>query len=105
MSKVPDTPENMKMCICPTCPTYKKCELTGGLFCAKGQAKEKIEKAGCVCASCPVFAKHNLKGSYFCRKPTKLLWWILGLAAIAVIIIVIVWILLSGGTAPPPTVE
>jgi hypothetical protein len=102
MSKVPDTPENMKMCICATCPTYKKCELTGGLFCAKGKAKEKATKEGCLCARCPVYAKHGLKGSYFCRKPAKLLWWILGLAAIIIIVAVIVWLVLSGALSAPP---
>jgi len=44
MSKVPETSDNMKLCICQTCPTCKKCNLTEGLFCAKGKAKEKAKK-------------------------------------------------------------
>jgi hypothetical protein len=103
MSKVPETSDNMKLCICLTCPTYKKCKLTGGLFCAKGKAKEKAKKEGCICNNCAVYSKYNVKGSYFCRKPAKMLWWILGLAVIIIIIAVIGGILLSGGFSTPPT--
>ncbi len=68
MSKVPDTMENMKMCICGTCPTFKQSPLTGGFFCAKGKAKEKVKQVGCVCGKCPIFTKYGLKGGYFCAK-------------------------------------
>jgi hypothetical protein len=44
MGKVPEISDNMKLCICQTCPTYKKCNLTDALFCAKGKAKEKQKK-------------------------------------------------------------
>jgi len=65
---VPDTEENMKLCICPTCPTFKGSPLTGGFFCAKGKAKEPIRTLGCVCPQCPIFAKYSLKTGYFCFK-------------------------------------
>jgi hypothetical protein len=39
---VPDTEENMKMCKCPGCPTFKGSPLSGGFFCAKGKAKETL---------------------------------------------------------------
>jgi hypothetical protein len=63
---VPDTEENMKMCIWGTCPTFKGSPLSGGFFCAKGKAKETVKQAGCVCATCPVFSKYGLKSGYFC---------------------------------------
>ena len=70
--EVPDTEENMKMCICPTCPTYKGSNLTGGLYCAKGKAATPITTLGCVCPKCPVFAKYGLKTGYFCFKGKSL---------------------------------
>jgi hypothetical protein len=65
---VPDTMENMKQCICGACPTFKQSPLSGGFFCAKGKAKEKVKQSGCVCGKCPLFAKYNLKTGYFCLK-------------------------------------
>ena len=63
---VPHTPENGKMCICGTCPTFKGSPLTGGVFCAAGKAKEPVKKAGCVCGKCSLHAKYALKGGQFC---------------------------------------
>ena len=63
---VPDTEENMKMCICGKCPTFKGSPLSGGFFCAKGKAKETVKQSGCLCGSCPVFGKYGLKTGYFC---------------------------------------
>jgi hypothetical protein len=63
---VPDDMDNMKLCICGTCPTFKQSPLTGGFFCAKGKAKEKVNNKGCVCGSCPVFRKFELKDGVFC---------------------------------------
>jgi hypothetical protein len=65
---VPDTIENMKSCICGTCPTFRYSKLSGGIFCAKGKAKEKVEQMGCACGNCPVFAKYKLKARFFCLK-------------------------------------
>lgn len=63
---VPNTPENMKLCICGTCPTFKGSALSGGFFCSMGKAKEKVKQAGCVCGKCPVTAKYGLKWGYYC---------------------------------------
>jgi len=63
---VPDTEENIKMCRCPECPTFKGSPLSGGFFCAKGKAKENVRQLGCLCGSCPVFIKYGLKTTYFC---------------------------------------
>ena len=63
---VPDTKENMKMCQCPGCPTFKRSPLSVGFFCAKGKAKEKVKQAGCICSSCSVFSKYKLKTDYLC---------------------------------------
>jgi hypothetical protein len=67
---VPDTEENVKMCFCPDCPTYKSFNLTGILFCAKGKAKEDVKSVSCICPSCPVFAKYKLKRQYYCKGKT-----------------------------------
>ncbi|MEJ2240847.1 MAG: DUF2769 domain-containing protein [Candidatus Bathyarchaeota archaeon] len=63
---VPDTEENMNMCRCLGCPTFKGSPLSGGFFCAKGKAKEKVKKANCLCPSCSIFKKYGLKTGYFC---------------------------------------
>jgi hypothetical protein len=63
---VPNTPENMKLCICGICPTFKSSPLSGGFFCSLGKAKESVKQAGCVCGKCPVTAKYRLKGGYWC---------------------------------------
>jgi len=67
-SRVPDAQENMKLCMCGGCPTFKKSLLTEGFFCAKGKAKETVKQSGCNCGSCAVFKKYNLKAGYFCLK-------------------------------------
>lgn len=68
MSKVPDTKENMLKCICANCPTFKQSPLSGGFFCAKGKAEEKVRQVGCFCGRCPIFAEYKLKGGYFCKE-------------------------------------
>jgi len=68
-AKVEDTQENLKMCVCPNCPTFKNSQLSGGLFCAKGKATEEeidILQAGCLCWDCIVFDKYNLELEYYC---------------------------------------
>jgi methylamine---glutamate N-methyltransferase subunit C len=63
---IPDNEENIKNCICPTCPTYKNSSLTGTLFCARGKAKEPVKSVSCPCPACPVFSKYGLKQTYYC---------------------------------------
>ncbi len=67
-NEVPDNEENAKLCLCPTCPTYKKSNLTNNVFCARGKAKEKVTAAGCLCPNCPVFKKYSLDQMYYCTK-------------------------------------
>jgi hypothetical protein len=67
---VPDTSENVKLCLCPACPTYKGSNLTGTLFCARGKAKEDVKSVSCICPECPVFAKYKLKQQYYCKGKT-----------------------------------
>jgi len=63
---IPDTPENVQLCLCGTCPTFNGSPLTGGFFCSMGKAKEPVKKAGCVCSKCPITAKFSLKGGLWC---------------------------------------
>ncbi len=65
---VADNEENAKLCLCPTCPTYKKSNLTNNVFCARGKAKEKVTQAGCLCPGCAVFKKYSLDQMYYCIK-------------------------------------
>jgi hypothetical protein len=54
-------------CICKDCETFKGSDLTGGLFCAKGQANKKVKKVSCSCPKCPLYNEYELKGQYFCK--------------------------------------
>jgi hypothetical protein len=63
---VPDNEEDHKLCICPSCPTFKGTPLTDVHYCAMGKANVNVSQTGCVCASCPVFKKYGLKAVYFC---------------------------------------
>jgi hypothetical protein len=73
--EVPDTPENMEICIkfCGACPTHKSNKLGGAppmaLFCARGASskpKDEIVDNGCNCFGCEVFQVYELKGGWFC---------------------------------------
>jgi len=63
---VPDTADNMTLCLCGNCPTFKKSPLTMGFFCAKGKAKEQVKKSGCICGGCPIFSRNTLRYGYSC---------------------------------------
>jgi hypothetical protein len=63
---VPDNDENAKLCLCPSCPTYKKSNLSSNLFCAKERVQEKVFAAGCNCTICPVYKGHDLNQIYYC---------------------------------------
>ncbi len=63
-----DNEENLKLCLCPDCPTYQSSNLTGILFCAKGKAKEKVKSVSCNCPTCSVFTKYRLMQMYYCIK-------------------------------------
>jgi hypothetical protein len=63
---IPDNEENVKNCICTTCPTYTNSKLTGTLFCARGKAKEPAKSVSCPCPACPLFTKYGLKQQYYC---------------------------------------
>jgi hypothetical protein len=65
---VAENEENVKLCLCPECPTYKTSNLTGILFCGKGKAKEKVKSISCNCPICPIFAKYGLNDMYYCVK-------------------------------------
>lgn len=66
MVTVDDTIENVKLCICPGCPTYKESKLTGILFCGKGKAKEPVKQKDCICPKCPVWKNYKLQDNYYC---------------------------------------
>jgi hypothetical protein len=66
--KVPETEENVKKCICATCPSYNDCMKEGmeGLYCARGGSDCAIKRQGCTCPQCPVAKEYQLFGGYYC---------------------------------------
>ncbi len=68
MAKVDDTPENVKKCVCPNCPTYTDCtrEKNERLYCAKGESACPLVERGCICGTCPIWATYGLEKGYFC---------------------------------------
>jgi hypothetical protein len=70
--KVSDTPENVKKCICASCPSYNECMKTGNeaLFCSKGKSACDVKREGCICNQCPVHSAYHLLGAYYCSVGT-----------------------------------
>lgn len=60
--------ENMKMCICGTCPSYVGTGEDKLLFCATGKSDRITEEKGCTCPGCPVTPKMGLRWDYYCIK-------------------------------------
>lgn len=70
MKKIPDTQENLNICMkgnCSSCPTYSGKE-GEGLFCARGPSQIEVEKKGCNCPECPVWLEKGLSRMYYCSK-------------------------------------
>jgi hypothetical protein len=63
MTHVPDTPENLKLCICGSCPTFPD---EGGLYCAPERRKYPVRRRGCICGDCKVFQQYDLQDYYYC---------------------------------------
>ena len=63
---VADSPENVKACVCPGCPTFRESHLNGVLFCARGKAKEPVRQKGCICPNCSVWKNNKLIDQYYC---------------------------------------
>ena len=61
-----DNEENIKLCLCEGCPTFKKSKFSSNFFCGKGKAKESAKTGGCLCANCDVFKKYMLDQLYYC---------------------------------------
>lgn len=66
MVVVPDTVENVKMCVCPGCPTYRESKFTGTLFCARGKASEAVKQKDCLCPKCMLWKNYKLQDIYYC---------------------------------------
>ncbi len=66
---VDDNKENLAICMeyCGTCPSLPF-PPHPFLYCARGKAKENVDRVGCKCPQCPVFKKYKLAGQdpYFC---------------------------------------
>jgi hypothetical protein len=64
--RVDDTNENLEMCICKLCPTFRENRLSdyppGALFCARGRSRIPVQAkmTKCYCLGCDVFINHGL---------------------------------------------
>jgi hypothetical protein len=65
-NSVPENEENDKLCLCPTCPTFKQSNLSNTVFCARGKAKKAVKAVGCLCPNCAVSEKYKLNQMYYC---------------------------------------
>ena len=65
---VPDTPENVKKCICPRCPSMPADCPDETLYCARGKSCCEIHARACFCTACPVYKENKLETLYFCDK-------------------------------------
>jgi len=70
--RVDDTRENLEMCICKACPTFKDNKLgeypPNALFCARGKSKipSKVKTTNCYCLGCDIFIKNGLVIGHLC---------------------------------------
>lgn len=71
--KVPNTGENLKKCLCPSCPSYTECMKSGmeGLFCARGKSACELDRLGCICNQCPIQSEYLIFGGYYCAMGTE----------------------------------
>lgn len=69
MSKVKNSKENIKKCICARCPSYNDCMNKNKdiLFCATGKAKCDFIEKGCICGGCIVHSENRLDNGYYCK--------------------------------------
>lgn len=65
MPQVADIEQNMKRCICGTCPSFPGDK---GFYCAKGKSAEAVERKGCDCGKCPNFTEFGLAKGYYCAE-------------------------------------
>jgi aldose sugar dehydrogenase len=70
MDTVEKNKENLRKCLCPSCPIYTKCAsvLHEKLYCsiAVGKSDCFIDTDGCICGNCPVQKEHELTGNHYC---------------------------------------
>lgn len=63
------------VCICKSCPTYKKLGEEDDYisYCnpLRGKSKKIKKEAGCTCASCPVWKEMNFTKLFFCTRGTE----------------------------------
>lgn len=66
--KVENSQENLKKCVCGSCPSHNECMKGNmeGLFCARVKTGCNFEEKGCTCGGCPITSENSLTGSYYC---------------------------------------
>lgn len=87
MTRVDKTKENVKTCLCMSCPSYgfacqmkampkntavmmksdiSQVEHMENMFCGFGKSNCIDQEKGCVCPDCQVHKKYDLKEMYYC---------------------------------------
>ena len=70
--RVDDNGENLEICNCGVCPTFKDNKLSeyppNALFCARGKSSipSKVKTTSCYCPACDVFTKYELIIGHLC---------------------------------------
>ena len=65
MTTPESTPDNLRACRCPGCPTYPR---DGKKFyCGTGASAMKIKRMGCLCYECPIRSTYRFQAIYLCR--------------------------------------
>ena len=70
--RVDDNGENLEICNCGVCPTFKDNKLSeyppNALFCARGKSSipSKVKTTSCYCPACDVFSKYELIIGHLC---------------------------------------
>lgn len=69
MAIVPDTPENLQICICGDCPSYSQCmkDNMEGLYCGRSKSNCEFDKNGCLCGACLLTSEFELDKMYYCE--------------------------------------
>jgi len=65
MTTPESTPDNLRACRCPGCPTYpgdgKK------FYCGTEASAVKIVRRGCLCYECPIRSTYGFRALFLCR--------------------------------------
>ena len=65
MTTPENTPDNLRACRCPGCPTYPRDDKK--FYCGTDRSSAKIIRQGCLCFECLVRKTYGFQAIYLCR--------------------------------------